>query len=75
MPQDIVERLSSLMVEAGKTGRIQKLLDSMASTSPPKDTSRSRNCTTTKRPFLWLLCGHWGLRLNNVRVPAHELDR
>jgi len=28
MPQDIVERLSSLMVEAGKTGRIQKLLDS-----------------------------------------------
>jgi tripartite-type tricarboxylate transporter receptor subunit TctC len=28
MPQDIVERLSGLMVEAGKTDRIQKLLDS-----------------------------------------------
>jgi tripartite-type tricarboxylate transporter receptor subunit TctC len=27
MPQDIVERLSGLMVEAGKTDRIQKLLD------------------------------------------------
>jgi len=28
MPQDIVERLSGLMVEAGKTDRIRKLLDS-----------------------------------------------
>jgi tripartite-type tricarboxylate transporter receptor subunit TctC len=28
LPQDIVERLSALMVEAGKTERVQKLLDS-----------------------------------------------
>ena len=28
MPREIVERLSDLMVEAGKTDRIQKLLDS-----------------------------------------------
>ena len=27
MPQDIVERVSGLMVEAGKTDKIQKLLD------------------------------------------------
>ena len=27
MPREIVERLSGLMVEAGKTERIQKLLD------------------------------------------------
>ncbi len=27
MPQEIVERLSALMVEAGKSDRVQKLLD------------------------------------------------
>jgi len=51
MPREIVERLSGLMVEAGKTDKIQKLLDTYASTSPLKDTSRSRSCTTPKRPF------------------------
>ena len=29
MPREIVERLSGLMVEAGKTDRVQKLLDSL----------------------------------------------
>src|SRR5437762_3621899 len=46
----------------------------MASTSPLKDTSRSRRCTTTKRPFWWMPCGHWDLRLNSVRVLAPVLD-
>ena len=34
MPREIVERLSDLMVEAGKTDRIQKLIDTYGIDEP-----------------------------------------
>ena len=54
MPPEIVERLSGLMVEAGKTDKIQKLLDKYGIDESAQGHIAFRNCTTTKRPFGWM---------------------
>ena len=60
MPQHVVERLSALMVEAGKSDGCRSCSKRMASTSPRKITSLSRNCTTTRYPFGSRPSEHWG---------------
>ena len=53
IPQDVVERLSTLMVEAGKSDRCRSCSTRMASMSLRRITWHSSSCTTPKHTFGW----------------------
>jgi tripartite-type tricarboxylate transporter receptor subunit TctC len=52
MPREIVERLSDLMVEAGKTDRIRKLLDSYGIDEPAQGHIAFKRMYDDETPFL-----------------------
>jgi hypothetical protein len=53
MPQEIVERLSALMVEAGKSDRVQKLLEAYGIDESAQDHVAFRKLYNTEVP-IWI---------------------
>jgi tripartite-type tricarboxylate transporter receptor subunit TctC len=53
MPQEIVERLSALMVEAGRSDRVQKLMDTQGTDEVAVDHVEARALHETEKP-VWI---------------------
>jgi tripartite-type tricarboxylate transporter receptor subunit TctC len=61
MPQEIVERLSALMVEGGKSERVQRLLDTMGIDEAAEGYVEARRLHEAERPVLIELVSSLGL--------------